>query len=67
MPEHTITAYFVTAVFCVDLLFRINEVDVALGSYVVTDLRTISAIQNSHIHVVNIFLKKFTFKAEQNT
>ena len=57
MPENTITAYIKTAVFCVDLLFRINEFDVALGSYVVTDLRTISAIRNSHIHVVNIFKK----------
>ena len=65
MPENTITAYIVTAVFCVDVLFKINEVDVALSSYVVTDKQTISAIQNGHIHVVNIFKKNSHFK--QNT
>ena len=57
MPENTITAYTVTAVYCVDVLFKINDFDVALSSRVVTDLRTISAIQNGHIHIVNIFKK----------
>ena len=57
MSENTITAYVVTAVFCVDMLFKINQVDAAPSSYVVTDLRTISAIQNGHIHVVIIFKK----------